>query len=347
MLIQKTEKNIFTNYSSSIVRPSLIRLASNLIVASFELMKLIPAKYVIKKAIDNNFIDPNCPVIETSSGTYALGLAITCSELGIPFFVVSDSVINEELQNRLKYLGGEVQIITSDDGGTDIQKLRLDYLYDYLKNNKGSFWPAQYYNIDNRLAYSDFANFLLENIGDQFTLVGSVGSGGSTSGTTERLRENNCDIELIGVDTFGSILFGLDKGERKLRGLGNSILPDNLVHKYYDQIHWLTAECAYKATRELYSQKALFCGPTTGAAYHVAKWLAANEKDKVVVFIAPDSGYRYVNTVYNNNWLKTNNMNLNLDLSQPQLVSTPKLAMEPWSYLDWNRRTYNEVKNEL
>ncbi len=347
MSIKKINKNIFSSYSDTILKPSLIQLSHNLIIASFELMKLVPAKYVITKALENNSIDYNCPVIETSSGTYALGLAIACAEKKIPFFIVGDSVIDQDLQNRLKYLGGEVRIVTNNGGKTDIQKIRLDYLHEYLKNNKKSFWPAQYYNIDNRIAYTDFAEFLLKNIGDRFTLVGTVGSGGSTCGTIERLRKCNSDIELVGVDTFGSILFGLDKGERKLRGLGNSILPKNLIHEYFDQVHWITAQCAYKATRELYSQKALFRGPTTGAAYHVAKWIAGQNQNEIVVFISPDSGYRYAATTYNDNWLKQNDIDLKQDFSYPHSVPTPKNALEPWSYLEWNRRTYNDLTNEL
>ncbi len=346
ILTQKTNQNIFSNYSSSLVTPKLIQLAPNLIVASFELMKLIPAKYTILQAIKNNALDPRCPIIETSSGTYALGLAIVCAEQKIPFFIVGDSAIDKNLQNRLEYLGGEVQIISQTNSGTDIQKLRLDYLHDYLAKNKKAFWPAQYYNVDNRLAYNDFADYLLENIGNDFTLVGSVGSGGSTCGTIERLRQTNNNIDLIGVDTFGSVLFGLEKKARKLRGLGNSILPDNLIHKYFDEVHWVTAECAYKNTKDLYSSKALFCGPTTGAAYHVAKWVAKNNPKKMVVFISPDSGYRYSATVYNNEWLKTNNIDQNKQFLQPYKITKLENAVEPWSYINWNRRTYNEVKND-
>jgi cysteine synthase len=346
MLIQKINNKIFTNYSSTLIRPKLVQIASNLVVASFELMKIIPAKYAVLKAIDKGLINPNYPIIETSSGTYALGLAIVCAELNIPFFIIGDAVIDESLQNRLKYLGGKVQIISSKDGKQDIQKLRLEYLQEYLQNNKEAFWPAQYYNKDNRLAYTDFADYLIENIGNEFTLVGSVGSGGSTCGTIERLRQTNNDIALVGVDTFGSVLFGLDKKDRKLRGLGNSILPDNLIHEYFDQVHWVTAECAYQNTRELYTNTALFCGPTTGAAYHVAKWASKENPKKMTVLISPDSGYRYTSTVYNDQWLKGNMLDLNAKFLEPKHINNIKNALEPWSYINWNRRTYDEIKND-
>ena len=89
MLIQKLHKEIFDNYSSSIATPKLVRVLPNLVIAIFELMKLIPAKYTILKALKEGKIDRKYPIIETSSGTYALGMGIVCAELEIPFFIVS------------------------------------------------------------------------------------------------------------------------------------------------------------------------------------------------------------------------------------------------------------------
>ena len=345
MLIQRENEAIYKNYSSSIVTPKLIQISPNLTVALFELMKLIPAKYVIRKALAENKINPNYPIVETSSGTYALGMGIVCSELKIPFFIISDPVIDTPLLNRLKDLGGKVQIIGSKADHLDVQTLRLEYLNEYLQNNKKAFWPAQYHQPDNRVAYYSFADHLLQHIEGSFTLVGAVGSGGSTCGTIERLRKFNKNIKLVGVDTFGSVLFGLEKKARKLRGLGNSIYPQNLIHEYYDQVHWLNAECAYKSTRALHSSKAIFSGPTTGAAYHVAQWIAENNQNEKVIFISPDTGSRYTSTVYNDNWLKENNMDISKN-SKPMCIQSLAEANEPWSYINWDRRSYDAVIND-
>lgn len=343
MLIQRINKDIFANYSSSIVIPKLVQIEPNLIIALFELMKLIPAKYVIMKAIAENKIDPNNPIVETSSGTYALGMAIVCAELKIPFFIISDPVIDKNLKNRLNDLGGQVQIISSIGNSLDVQLIRLNALNEYLLNNKNSFWPSQYHNSDNMDAYNIFGDYLLDNIGNNFILVAPIGSGSSACGTIQRVRKTNKNIELIGVDTFGSVLFGLVKKERKLRGLGNSIIPRNLIHEYFNQIHWINTELAFKSTRSLHSYKGLFCGPTTGAAYHVAKWIAENNKNKTVVCISPDTGYRYQSTVYNNTWLKTNSIDLTNTFSQPFYASHLTAVKEPWAYFNWGLKSYSEV----
>ena len=342
-LVEESKKGVFSNYSSSLATPKLIKLAPNLTVVLFELMKLIPAKHTLLKALNEGKIDPDVPIIETSSGTYAHGMAIVCAELNQPFIIISDPIIDDHLKNRLTELGGEVQIISSSSDSLNVQTLRLQTLNDYLIENPRSFWPAQYDNPENRKSYYPFAELLLETMGDSFTLVGAVGSGGSTSGTMERLRMENENIGLIGVDTFGSVLFGLKAGKRKLRGLGNSLLPKNLIHSYFDQVHWLSAECAYQSSRTLHNSTGLYCGPTTGAAFHVAMWYAQKHPEEEVVFIAPDSGHRYTQTVYSDLWLKGEGLNISQDFSAPFQVTNLSEVREPWSFFNWDRKTYKEV----
>lgn len=336
-------KGIYHNYSSILNEAKLVKIRPNLVIALFELMKIIPAKYTIINAISNNRLDPAHPVVETSSGSYALGMGIVCAELKIPFIVISDPVIDRNLKNRLENLGGKVQIVSGAKHGQNVQIMRLNYLEEFLLKHKTSFWPSQYNNPENRYAYAPFAELLLKTIGKNFTLVGSVGSGGSTCGTIERLRMSNDQIKLVGVDTFGSILFGLPKQERKLRGLGNSIIPKNLIHEYYDQVHWVDEEIAISNIRKLHLSRGLFCGPTTGAAYHVANWIAENNKNEMVVVISPDSGYRYMNTAYNNDWLRSNYIAIDKFFDKSEEVSCLKNVKTPWSYYNWNRRSYKQV----
>ncbi len=161
------------------------------------------------------------------------------------------------------------------------------------------------------------------------------------------LREHTDKAKLAGVDTFNSVLFGQENGDRLLGGLGNSIIPKNLVHQYYDEVHWVSAGEAFLATRQLHREKALFCGPTTGAAYMVASHIANNEKKRPVLFISPDEGNRYVSSVYSNDWLKRNRVLLDLLPRVPKLVTDPKDAKQQWSYINWDRRKLSDVIEKL
>src|SRR5260370_41266984 len=127
-------------------------------------------------------------------------------------------------------------------------------------------------------------------------------------GTTGYLRELFPELHAVGIDTFGSVLFGQPDGPRQLRGLGNSLLPKNLDHTIFDEIHWVSAAEAYLATRMLHRQTSLFCGGTSGAAWMVAsQWAKRNPKAKVVC-IFPDDGYRYLDSIYQDEYLAENNL---------------------------------------
>ena len=333
---------VFENTSSSLCIPNLIRLAPNLVVASFRLMKIVPAKYIIERALQRGEIHPDYPILESSSGTFALGVGVVCAERKITFHIVSDQAIDARLEERLRHLGGKVQIVGSRAGTeTNIQILRLEALQEQLRENPRAFWTRQYDNLDNQRAYRDFAKQLLNVLGTDIVIVGTVGSGGSTCGTIKTLREVEPSIKLVGVDTFGSVLFGLPVGKRELRGLGNSILPNNLDHSCFDEVHWVSARDANHYTRKLHGQFGLFCGPTSGAAYQVARWL--EPPGKTVVFLAPDEGHRYQDTVYNNRWMLENRFAEVTPTEAPVQVKEPAQAQEPWSYIEWNRRTLPDV----
>lgn len=336
----------YDKYSDSIALPKLFRIKSNLFVASFILMKLLPVKYVLEKALAENKIRrKSTVVVETSSGTYALGLAIICREQSMPFRIVTDSAVDAVLKRRLEMLGGEVEIVESQ--GTSPQMRRLEAVHRFLKENQHAFWPQQYDNPEHLDAYAQFADFLVDNLGDDFTLVASVGSGSSSCGTIKQLRKHNPSIPLVGVDTFGSVLFGLENGYRLLRGLGNSLIPKNLMHAYFDHVHWTSPIQAFQSTREFFKKTAIFAGPTTGACYHVADWIAAQDPTKKILFISPDEGHRYVHNVYDDEWmlhqglLNPPNQKIPVQVNHPDDLKSAQLE---WAWMEWKRRSLEEVR---
>ena len=90
-------------------------------------------------------------------------------------------------------------------------------------------------------------------------------------GTSSFLRMVFPGLTAIGVDTHGSVLFGLpDEGKRLLRGLGNSVMPPNLDHRAFDEVHWVTGPEGFLGTRELHRGHAVFAGPSN-IAYSATK----------------------------------------------------------------------------
>lgn len=333
----------FNKLSDAILLPRFIQLEDNLYAAVFNIMKLLPAKHIINEAIKRNEIQENCTIVDTSSGTFALGIGIICAELGLPFRIFGDPAIDHVLIERLYDLGGQVHISRNPKSPGAYQALRLEALNNFISSNQLSFWARQYDNLDNSRSYSIVAERLMDTLGHHCHIVGAVGSGGSTSGIIKTMREKNANVQLIGVDTFNSVLFGQLDGKRVLRGLGNSIMPKNLDHTAYDEVHWVSANDAFHYTRRLFNQKVIFCGPTTGAAYQVARYLAHRNKKESYVFIAPDEGYRYLTTVYNNQWLENQDDYSKNITPSPLLVTNPLDAVAPWAYMKWDRKSYYQV----
>lgn len=335
--------NYYSSFSDSILLPKIIKLGSNLYIVAFKLMKLLPAKFMLTEAQKRGNIKDNYIIVDTSSGTFALGLGIICSELGLKFKIFGDPAIDKNLRSRLCDLGGDVHIVKKTKNKGAYQKERLKALHNFISKENLSFWTKQYDNLDNSLSYSIVGELLISALGKNINVIGTVGSGGSTGGIISVIRSINVESKLIGVDTYNSVLFGHPDGKRDLRGLGNTILPKNLNHYLYDEVHWVSANDAFYFTRLLHQNNALFYGPTTGAAFQVAKYLANKNKNETYAFIAPDEGYRYFNTVYNDTWIKKQSYYNSSITANPKLVHSPLEAVPPWSYIKWNRRGLADV----
>lgn len=329
---------IYKNSIQSLIEPKVIQLSSNLFTLSFHVMKILPAYYIINKALQESKIDSATEIIETSSGSFAYGVALACHALGLKCHIVTDKFMEPPLQRQIEMLGSNVYK-AKRRANLSSQTVRLNLLDKIKEKLDKSFWTLQYDNYDNSASYKVIARQIMESFGlnSPITLVGPVGSGGSTCGTITELRDFIFDARLVGVDCFNSVLFGQPDGMRRLGGFGNGLLPKNLKHEYFDEVHWLSDEYSIYGMRTLFEKKSLFCGHTTGAAYLVARHIAEKNPQQTVIFISPDSGHRYVNTYYNDSWLKENFLCLPTHIEEPLLTSSPSLALEPWAYMNWDR----------
>ena len=336
-------REIYQGAFEKYMHPDYYQLDNNLFLAQFTVMKTLPANNIVACGITENKINKDTHIVDSSSGTFALGLAMTCHHHGLPVTIVGDPAMDEALIQRLEDLYANIIITDAKNGSGNHQLERLKIVQNLLKDRPNTFWCRQYDNPNNMGAYRGFADQLLSLFGDDLILVGTVGSGGSTSGTITYLREKNPNIRMVVVDTFGSVLFGLPESKRELRGLGNSLQPKNLKHELYDEIHWVAAGPAYAATRELHRQHAVFSGITTGAAYLVAKAIAAEaEPNKKVIFIGPDDGVRYANTVYSDEWLASQGykaLHAPRDFSSIHSLGPASVIQGPWVQMDWGRKT--------
>ena len=324
--------------------PRIVRLGPNLYGAAFSLMKLLPARHILDRARDDGLLEPGTVVIESTSGTFGLALAMECRLRGRPLILVSDPAVDPALRRRMRDLGAAVDIVAEPAADGGYQRARLDRLAELCARHHRHFLPAQYSNPENPGAYAVLADELAATLGWVDVLVGPVGSGGSMCGTVTALRDLvGRDVTAVAVDTPGSVLFGQSDAPRRIRGLGNSLMPANLDHTVIDEVHWVSDREGFAATRALHRRHALYMGPTSGAAWLVAQWKARLEPDARVVVLLPDEGHRYQNTVYDDTWLRRQGLRLRRIPSRPVEVDTPEDGRTEWSWLRWNRRPLDAV----
>ena len=295
-------------------------------------MKDRVAKSVIEEARRIGALDPGAPIVESSSGTMALGLALVGRSLGHPVHIVTDPRIDPMTLAKLRCLDVQVHIVpTMTHQGW--QGARLERLDELMRELPGAFWPRQYTNPDNPRAYRALAEEITWDLGSVDVLVGAVGSGGSLSGSTRALRRLLPGLRSVGVDCVGSVLFGQEDDLRRLQsGLGNSLSPHNLDRSVIDEVHWLNDHEAFEATRALAREQQIFAGNTSGSVYRVLGEVAARaEPGSHIVGIFPDRGDRYTETVYSDAYWAEHRV---ADLP---LATTPALVEYGTAVRQWSR----------
>lgn len=295
-------------------------------------MKDRVAKQTILAAKYSGELKENMPIIESSSGTMACGVALVGRQLGHEVHIVTDPRMDSITYAKLKSLDCEIHVV-EEMGENGWQSARLERLYALMKQYPGAFWPRQYENPENPNAYKELSKELNRDLGKVDYLVGSVGSGGSLSGSARAIREFNPELNVIAVDATGSVVFGQPDSPTRLQsGLGNSLVAENVDFSVINSVHWLNDEEAYIATLQLAKEEHIFAGNSSGSVYAVSRWLANQVPAEAnIVAIFPDRGDRYSNTIYNSTYLEEKGFSESNVIKQPQLVGLDNVVSS-WSY---------------
>ncbi len=266
-------------------------------------MKDRVAKRCILEAKRTGQLEDGAPIVESSSGTMALGVALVGTSLGHEVHIVTDPRIDPITLAKLTAMECQVHIVDKMSN-TGWQGSRLEKLNELLAQYPNAFWPMQYENPNNPLAYKDLANELIEELGSVDVIVGAVGSGGSLCGTAHALKQYNPTLKVVAVDCVGSVIFGQPDYPKRLQGgLGNSLIAKNVDHSIIDEVHWLNDGEAFAATLSLARREKIFAGNSSGSVYAVLNWVAHQVSlTTKVVGIMPDRGDRYFNTIYDSNY---------------------------------------------
>ncbi|MFB6616515.1 PLP-dependent cysteine synthase family protein [Streptomyces sp. NPDC056367] len=262
-----------------------------------------PGLHMVERARARGDLEPGARIIESTSGTLGLGLALAGLVYGHPVTLVTDPGLESSMTRLLTAYGAQVTVVSEPHPAGGWQQARRDRVARLLERHPGSWCPDQYNNPDNTTAYTPLALELATGMGRIDVLVCSVGTGGHSAGVSRILRRLYPGLTLVGVDTVGSTIFGQPARTRLMRGLGSSIYPRNVAYEQFSEVHWVAPAEAVWACRRLAASHYATGGWSVGAVALVAGWLARTlPADTRIAAVFPDGPQRYLSTVYDDDY---------------------------------------------
>ncbi|MEV0293927.1 PLP-dependent cysteine synthase family protein [Nocardia sp. NPDC050710] len=290
-------------------------------------MKDRPALHMVERATARGELTPGAPIIESTSGTLGSGLALAGMVHRHPITLVTDPGLEPLMRQMLAAYGARVEQVTQPHPTGGWQQARRDRVAELLADDPRAWCPDQYRNPDNRDAYEGLALELVAQLGRVDVLVCSVGTGGHSAGISRVLRRYFPDLRLVGVDTVASTIFGQPAGPRLMRGLGSSILPENVDYFAFDEIHWVAPAEAVRVCRTLAATHHASGGWSVGAVALVAGWLArVSDPDVRIAAVFPDGPLRYFDTVYNDEYCRAHGLLDGEPPVEPATIEHPAAA---------------------
>ncbi|MFC6013043.1 pyridoxal-phosphate dependent enzyme [Nocardia lasii] len=293
--------------------------------ASVAGMKARAAVSMLGAATSRGELAPGATIIESTSGTLGLGLALAAKALGHPLVLVVDDELEPDLRSLFAAYDVGLEVVTAPHPSGGWQQARLDRLAELRAAQPDSYWPDQYDNPDNAGGYRAMGEEILDQVDTVDVLVAAIGSGGHCAGLTRVLRTRWPRLRVIGVDAVGSRIFGQPDRRRLMRGLGSSILPRNVAYADFDEVHWVGPVETVASCRRLAATTGLAGGWSTGAAGLVAGWVAEREPESRVLTVFPDGPHRYLRTIYDDDWCRANDL-LAARVSEPTEIADPGSA---------------------
>jgi cystathionine beta-synthase len=319
--------NVFNNIAETVGNTPLVRL--NSVVDGLPCQMYAKVEYfnpgasikdrvgltIVEDAEKTGRLKPGGTIIESTSGNTGVGLAIAAALKGYKtIFVMADKQSQEKVQT-LKAYGAQV-FVTPTAVEPEDPRSYYSVAKRLVDETPNSILANQYHNqVNPDTHYITSGPEIWDQTAGEIThYVTGMGTGGTITGTGRYLKEKNPDIQIIGVDPFGSILYELHKSgtyteaENYLtEGVGEDFLPTTLDLTVVDEIVQINDKDSFLMTRRLVREEGIFCGGSCGFAVAGAIEYAKKHnlgEDDIVVVVLPDSGARYLGKIFNDDWMR-------------------------------------------
>ena len=271
---------------------------------------------MIEAAERQGQLKPGGLIVEATSGNTGVGLAIAAAVKGYRCIFTMPDKMSQEKARLLRALGAEVVITPT--------AVPADHPENYIVKGRAiaaaqpnAVFVDQHYNpVNPEVHYRTTGPEIWEQTEGRVThFVCSPGTGGTVSGVGRYLKERNPKIRVIAGDPIGSIYLEYAKTHQKtdghpykVEGIGGDKIPSSLHWDVIDEWQAVSDQDAMLIVRRLAREEGLFTGGSTGvnivSALEVAR--RVNDPAALVVTVLADTGERYLSKVYNDEWLREN-----------------------------------------
>lgn len=265
------------------------------------------ASYILKKLLDSGEINRETTIIESTSGNFGVALSAFCKYHGLPFIAVVDPFITHMNEMLIRSHGARVVKVQEPDSRGGYLLNRVQKVKELKAEIQNSYWVNQYENpLNARAYYQSLGKELCFQIEEIDYIFLGVSSGGTITGVSQKIKENFPNAQVIAVDVEGSVIFGNESRKRFIPGIGSSMKPKILKNALIDDFIITDEVATVNACYELLERHNFFVGGSSGSVYAAVKQYFADRKldqPTNVVTIFADRGERYVDTIYNKDWL--------------------------------------------
>ena len=275
------------------------------------------ARYIVEKALADGRLAPGDVLVENSSGNTAMGLAMMATLYGLRCKMVVRQQTSTIKLDALRAMGVELVLV---DG-----TLPPEHPESYNQKAKqvaaeteGAFCPDQHNNRENNEAhYATTGPELWRQMDGRIDyLVAGMGTGGTVSGVARYLKEQDPEIRVVAIDVEGSVFTDYFRSGEVvtphayvLEGLGDEEIIGCPEFELVDEMLQVSDREAFRATRHLARTEAILAGGSSGAALWGVRQIAAEAARRLgrsprIVTVFPDSGFRYLSSIYNDDWME-------------------------------------------
>jgi cysteine synthase len=251
---------------------------------------------MVLDAEQRGLLKPGGTIIEPTSGNTGIGLAQVAAARGYKLILCLPAQMSEERKRTLLAYGAELVL-------TDPKRRMLAAIEEAKKlvsSTPNAWMPNQFENAANpRVHYETTGPELWKQMDGKIdAFVYGSGTGGTISGVGKYLKEQNPNVQIIGIEPARSnVLSGGTRGEHGFQGMGPGFIPANLERSLLDRVLMIWEEDAFPFARRLAREEGLFIGMSAGAniyaATQVARMLGPGKR---VATVACDTGARYLST---------------------------------------------------